>query len=498
MFTRSSGLLLPIFSLPSAHGIGELGNYAFEFARKLAESGMNWWQILPLSPTNNENSNSPYFSTSAFAGNPLLIDLYDLVEQQLLSSSEISGYFAAVEHTVHYDAVRAFKLPLLHKAYQRYQGSSARGAEFEQFCSQQAWWLDDFALFETLKVHFEQKPWHHWPEAFRDRQKKSLTQFAQKNQEPIDAQKFFQFLFFQQWQKLRNFCASIGITLVGDMPIYVSQDSADVWTNRPLFKLNKDGSPKAVSGVPPDYFSPTGQLWNNPVYDWNAIEADDFGWWKRRMKALFDRYDIVRIDHFRGLVQYWEVPAGESTAINGTWQDVPTRKLFDSLIAHCKDFPVIAEDLGTITEDVVQWMKHYDLPGMKVLQFAFGSTDPNHEYLPHTYEKNNVVYTGTHDNQTTLAWWLDDISEADMFRLNAYLGKATTGFSICGDLIRLAMASVASVAVIPVQDVLGLDHTARINNPARVENNWHWRLTTQQFNSIDWAFLAELVHRYGR
>ncbi len=497
MFSRCSGVLLPIFSLPSSHGIGDLGAEAREFVDRLVEAGQTWWQILPLSPTNNENSNSPYFSTSAFAGNPLLIDLRGLAAEGLLQYGDIGAFHSSSAHKVDYDAVRAFKMPLLERAWQRFR-KMGKNEAFDNFCREQQSWLDDYAVFETLKNLHDGRCWNDWPDHYKNRQKKALQDFVKEQTDAIELQKFIQFLFFRQWQQLRDYIRNRGLTVVGDMPIYVSYDSCDVWCQRDCFKLDKDGSPMAVSGVPPDYFSATGQLWNNPVYNWDQLQKNGFDWWVRRMEALFERYDVVRIDHFRGLVQYWEVPAGEVTAINGSWQDVPTREFFDTLMDKLESFPVIAEDLGIITDDVKEWMEHYDFPGMKVLQFAFGhEDDPGHAYLPHNYDQNCIVYTGTHDNQTSGGWW-DSASSAQHIQVKRYLGRDINRFSAPGFMCRLAMASVADVAVLPLQDLLGLGDEARINDPSHIMDNWHWRLSREQLDSVDWAFLGELTWRYGR
>lgn len=499
MFARGSGILLHISSLPGPHGIGDLGPTAYSFTDKLVEARQTYWQVLPLNPTHSGSYNSPYFSSSALAGNPLLISLERLNDEQLLETDDIPAC-SFNENEVNYTEVESFKLPLLLKAYRHFRASAEKDDdEFKTFCVKQAYWLDDFALFMALKRKFKGAKWNAWPDPVKFRNTAALHAIAAEYDDTIKCEKWFQYKFFSQWNTLKSYCNEKGLRIIGDIPIYVSYDSVDVWTNPHLFKLDKQMNPVAVSGVPPDYFSETGQLWNNPVYNWDMMKKSGYQWWIERMQAMFTRFDIVRIDHFRGLVQYWEVPAGELTAINGSWQPVPTYEFFDTLIKEIPGFPVIAEDLGIITDDVKEAMNHYRFPGMKVLLFAFGENNPTHPYLPHMYGKNSLVYTGTHDNNTIRGWLEHEADEEAKKRVFEYTGCSdksieTTAWS----LIRLAQSSVAQCAIIPVQDLMLLGIECRMNQPAVAEGNWKWRLSEEQMAQLPLATLQKMAHLYGR
>lgn len=486
-----------VSSLPSPHGIGDLGATAYRFADTCLAAGQSWWQVLPLNPTSDGTGNSPYFSNSAFAGNPLLIGIDKLIERGLLEEHDVGSYGDGDPATTDFKRVREFKLPILEKVWEAFSVQSSN-EPFRTFCREQAWWLDDYVLFTALKERFGGMVWHEWPAAFRDRSQQALEQARFELASVCEREQFFQFLFFEQWFALRAYCNDKGLKIVGDIPIYVSYDSADVWANKGIFKLDDDARPTGVSGVPPDYFSATGQLWNNPVYNWDALKADRYGWWVRRMQATFERFDIVRIDHIRGLVQFWEVPAGEPTAMNGKWLDVPTYDFFDTLQRAIPGFPVIAEDLGVITDDVRTMMNHYGFPGMKVLLFAFGADDPSHPYLPHNFERNCLVYIGTHDNNTFKGWFLEEASQEERERVFAYVGRQLDTDALVREMIRCALASVADVAVLAVQDLLALDGGARMNHPAQVAGNWKWRLTGEQFDRIPVQWLADNTRIYGR
>ncbi len=496
MFSRGSGILMHITSLPGKHGIGDLGQIAYRFADLLSATRQRYWQILPLNPGHPGDGESPYFSSSAFAGNPLLIDLEMLVEDGLLDASDLTDAPSFPAAEVDFAAVRAFKVPLLEKAFHRFEGSKPEG--FEVFCREQSWWLEDYALFSVLKKVNDDKPWSEWPEKQRDRAPEELALARKQHAHAIERTKSLQYLFFKQWFALKEYCNERNILIVGDIPIYVSYDSADVWENPQVFKLDKEKKPIAVSGVPPDYFSETGQLWNNPVYDWDYLKKTKYEWWVRRMSATFGRYDIVRIDHFRGLVQYWEVPAGEETAMGGSWCDVPTYEFFDTLIKSIQKFPVIAEDLGYITPDVYAAINHYGFPGMKVLLFAFGEDNPENPYLPHNFDRNCVVYTGTHDNNTFAGWYDDEASEEDRERFSLYAGRSAQSNEAVWDMIRLGMRSVADICVIPLQDYLGLGTDARMNQPAQTIGNWKWRATPDQIKHADWNMIGALTKMYRR
>lgn len=486
---RASGILLHVSSLPSQGGIGDLGPCARDFADRLAESGQRFWQVLPLNPSNPENGESPYFSSSAFAGNPLLISL------ELLEGADLvdDGHSPEASAMVDFDAVRAYKSPVLRKVL-----ATGPGPDFEGFCRRESCWLDDYALFTVLKQKSGNRSWNEWPDDLRRRDHAALRRVEKELAAAIIHEKRIQHVFFSQWNSLRAYCKTRGIQIIGDLPIYVSYESADVWAHPHLFQLGRDLKPTMVSGVPPDYFSATGQLWNNPVYAWDTMRADGFAWWVSRMKASFERFDVVRIDHFRGLVKYWAVPFGETTAINGAWYDVPTYDFFDTLLRNMPDFPVIAEDLGLITDDVRDVLRRYGFPGMKVLQFAFGDGDPGNPYLPHNYEKNAVVYTGTHDNLPLRAWIEGGASVAERENLFRYQGRVLSIEESVMALIRGCCESEADLSVVPVQDWLCLGASARMNDPSTPFGNWRWRCTQEQMEQMPFETIKTLTEKFHR
>ncbi|MFH1877184.1 MAG: 4-alpha-glucanotransferase [Candidatus Omnitrophota bacterium] len=497
MDKRASGILLHITSLFSKYGIGDLGPGAFRFADFLDSAGQSFWQILPLNPVIPGSGYSPYFSSSAFAGNPLLISPEVLLEEKAVSGDGLGAAPDFPEGEVDYGTVSAYKMKVLDAAYDNFMKTGNKD-EYEAFCSANSAWLDDFTLFCALKEASRGKVWSEWPEKLRDRDAKALKKAREKYSDCIGKEKFFQYLFNKQWFALKNYCNGRGIKIIGDLPIYVSYDSADVWVNPSIFKLDENRVPYAVSGVPPDYFSETGQLWNNPVYRWDVLKETGYRWWIERFKNTFSRFDMVRIDHFRGLVQYWEVPAGEETAVNGAWRDVPVHDFFDTLLKNIPGFPVIAEDLGIITPDVNEVKDHYGFPGMKVLLFAFGENNPAHPYLPHNYGENCIVYTGTHDNNTLTGWIRNEAGEEDKKRLSRYLDKEIRLNEVNWDMIRLAMMSVARYAIFPVQDILGLGSGARMNQPSEPFGNWKWRLRAGQPGQEHLEKLRGLTETYGR
>ena len=492
---RSAGVLLHISSLPSRYGIGDMGNAAKQFASQLADAGQRFWQILPLNPTNAIAGESPYFSSSAFAGNPLLIDLEALVDDGLLEAADLDFPTDLDPNDVDFERVRPLKLDAIRKASGRLV---QRGlpADFYSWEAAQQHWLEDYALFTEIERLYPNGSWVDWPAPLRDREASALDEIRATHADALLETKVFQYLFFSQWQKLKDYCNDLGLLLFGDMPIYVSYDSADVWSHPSIFKLDDEKRPTMVSGVPPDYFSATGQLWNNPVYDWDALKATNYRWWIERMQALFARFDIVRIDHFRGLVQFWEVPAGSETAINGAWQDVPTYEFFDALYAACPDFPVVAEDLGIITPDVVEVKDHYGFPGMLVLHFAFYDDNHDNPYKPENHSNRALVYLGTHDNTTTRAW-LNEADEQITQRYQRYLEQHEHP-SDTRALLALLMRSEANIAIISAQDLLDLPERARMNNPSTPTGNWSWRLTQAEFDALPFSDLAELTRASGR
>jgi 4-alpha-glucanotransferase len=493
---RGSGVLLHLSSLPSPFGIGDMGPGAFRFIEHLAAAGQRYWQLLPLNPSNPENGESPYFSASTFAVNPLLISPDIMASDGMIDDGDITPCPAYSAEKVDFNAVREFKHTLLCKAWKRFM-RSAPDKNFDGFCRNQAWWLDDYCLFEAFKRTKGNAPWTAWPHAMRDRHFHEFRKAAENLSEDIEQEKFVQWVAFSQWSRLKGFCAENNIAVIGDLPIYVSLESVDVWVNPHLFKLDKDKRPAAVSGVPPDYFSATGQLWNNPVYDWGAMRQDGFRWWERRFASTFERFDMVRIDHFRGLVKYWEVPAGETTAVNGFWQDVPTREFFDIMIKRFPSFPVIAEDLGIITPDVREAMSRYGFPGMKVLQFAFGEDNPDHTYLPHTYGKNCVAYTGTHDNMPFRAWF-DGTQHDERERVFRYLQRRASAEEAFRALSEKLMQSAAELVIFPLQDLLLFGSESRMNDPAQTFGNWKWRCTPEQFEKIPLEWMRQLTEENGR
>jgi 4-alpha-glucanotransferase len=497
MRKRTSGILLHITSLPSSFGVGDLGPCAYRFADFLAGARQGIWQVLPLGPTDPGLGNSPYSSPSAFAGNPLLISPELLVKDDLLNESDLRPLPDFPRQKVDYRLVRDYKMKLFYLAYERFKDTGDK-SEYEKFCSQNRYWLDDFALFSCLKEHFGKRPWNSWPQDARNRDPKILTQLRQQLNYELEREKFLQYIFFKQWALLKGYCNSRKIQIMGDMPIYVNYDSACVWANPWMFKLGGKKELSFVAGVPPDYFSDTGQLWGNPVYDWRYLKKTGFSWWIKRMEHNAELFDLIRIDHFRGLVAYWEVPASEKTAVKGRWVKAPAEDFLTALVNRFPRFPIIAEDLGLITDDVREVMRRFGLPGMRVLLFAFGEDNPNHPYLPHNFVPDCVVYTGTHDNNTIKGWFENEATAQEKRRLFRYLGKKANTRNLHWELIRLAMMSPAKLIILPMQDILGLGQGARMNRPATSSGNWQWRLLERQLNPTLLRRLSEMTQTYGR
>ncbi|CCH67050.1 4-alpha-glucanotransferase (amylomaltase) [Richelia intracellularis HH01] len=481
-FSRASGILLHPTSLPSQFGIGDLGESAYKFVDFLEASGQKLWQILPLGPTGYEYS--PYtMNFSAFAGNHLLISLEKLVKQGLLQAEELAPFPPEDNpQRVNFGRVITYKTRILKLSNQRWQ-KSLKGLgklAFEEFCQEQSFWLDDYVLFMTMLELHNGDSWNNWDKKLACRQSNDLKLVAEKYQETIAYHKFLQFIFFQQWSQLREYANSKNIKIVGDISIYVCHNSADVWANPEIFQLNRQTlNPAYIAGVPPDYFSATGQLWGNPVYDWEKLKESNFAWWIERFNSTLKYVDIIRVDHFRGFEAYWRVPAGEKTAINGEWVSAPGFEFFETLSNLLGKLPVMVEDLGIITPEVERLRDHFDFPSMRVLQIAFSSNADN-LHLPHNYTHNSVVYTGTHDNETTLGWWQEFSSLESKEHAANYLGYDSPEKieSISWEFIRLALSSVADLAIIPLQDVLNLDNQGRINDPSTNKGNWRWRYTS--------------------
>lgn len=494
-FSRSSGILLHPTSLPSRFGIGDLGPEAFSFVDFLAGCGQRLWQVLPLGPTGY--GDSPYMCFSAMAGNPLLISLEVLRDKFFLDDDDLT-VLQDYPVMVDYGRVISEKYPLLRKAWRNFKnrGSTEQKIAFEGFCKANADWLDDFALFMALKEHYHGKPWVKWGISIIKRKRDALKKARLKYAIPMDFHRFLQFEFHQQIAALRTYANQKKVSIIGDLPIYVAHDSAEVWAKPEFFDINKDtGMPFSVAGVPPDYFSATGQLWGNPIYNWAALQEDNFEWWIQRFIVLLSYVDAVRIDHFRGFEAYWRVAYGEETAINGKWVQAPGEALFQRLYERFGYLPIIAEDLGVITPEVEQLRDNFNLPGMKILQFAF-STDDDNPYLPPNYTDNCVVYTGTHDNDTTRGWFesLDDIEQE---RVLEYL-KIESHDNMHWDMISLAFLSMAKMAIVPMQDILGLSSAARMNTPSKKDSNWVWRFEHGMVTDEMQDKLKALTEKSGR
>lgn len=499
MTGRSSGILMHISSLPSSYGIGDFGSGSYQFADFLVETQQTYWQVLPLNPISLISGSSPYASYSAFAGNTLFISPDKLVEMGLLQHSDLVDYPDLPSTFVDYPEVLTWKKALYAKAYDNFRIQNDRfKSEFQEFIKTNRKWLNNFASFMAIKSYFEDKDWGSWPVKIKNREQKELKALEKKLGNQIEYQKFLQFIFFRQWNELKTYCNQRGIQIIGDIPYYVNYDSAEVWSSPELFKLTRAKRSEFVAGVPPDYFSTTGQLWGNPVYRWDIMKKRNFRWWKERIAQNLRLYDLIRIDHFRGFLAYWEVPAREKTAINGKWVSVPGEDVFVQFKKAFSYLPILAEDLGVITDDVRELMKKFGLPGMRILLFAFDENLPRNAYAPHNHIQNCVVYTGTHDNNTTRGWYAEETSEADRERISHYLGKKISIEEIHWDFIRMAMMSVANTVIIPVQDVLGLDSAHRMNRPATLNGNWKWRLLSEQLSHDMKQRLLGVTQLFGR
>jgi 4-alpha-glucanotransferase len=498
MSNRASGILLHVTSLPSPYGIGDMGPEAHAFAERLAEARQKLWQILPLGPTSIGSGSSPYSSYSAFAGNPLLISPELLVREGYLEHGDLEPKPDFPADRVEYGLVEEYKNRLLDKAFDKGL-ALAEAHGLDRFCRENGFWLEEYGLFGALKRRFEQRSWRDWPWELRMREPDALMLAAGEFARDVLREKFVQFLFDRQWSRLREHCRKLRIRLVGDVPIYVSLDSSDVWSHPDLFKLDGQRNPTAVAGVPPDYFSATGQLWGNPLYNWERIREDGFGWWLQRLGEKLKRFDMVRLDHFRGFAASWEVPAGAENAVEGSWQAVPGKELFQAVHRELGELPFIAEDLGYITEDVHELRDRLGLPGMKVLLFAFGEETGPHPFVPHNHVPNCVVYTGTHDNATVREWYEHETSHKERERLAIYLGRTPTPDTVHWEMIRMAMMSVARTAIFPLQDVLGLGKESRMNVPSEVNgSNWTWRVDPALLRDETWLRLKEMTVIYGR
>ena len=494
---RTSGFLLPVFSIPSKYGIGCFSKEAYQFVDQLRECNQRYWQILPLGPTSY--GDSPYQSFSTFAGNPYFIDLEVLIENGLLTEEECDAADFGDDPTkVDYASLYTSRYDLLYKAYER--SNINEDPLFHEFRQANSYWLRDYSLFMAVKDFFKGISFDQWPEDIRYRYSYALEYYQKELYFRIEFYEFLQYEFSKQWAKLKNYANEKGILIIGDIPIYVASDSADVWAHKDLFQMDEEGHPLAIAGCPPDGFSATGQLWGNPLYNWPHNKETGFDWWLHRIDKCRQMYDVVRIDHFRGFDEYFSVPAGDTTAVNGHWEKGPGMDLFLRIREVLGHVEIIAEDLGYITDSVRQLVADSGFPNMKVLEFAFDSRDSSgpQEYLPYNYGKNHVVYTGTHDNETLLGW-LSSILPEEVKMVQDYLGRRITKKeTMANELIRLAHSSTADTCIIPIQDYLGLDNSARINHPSTLGNNWCWRLTKGQFSPAVMKKITAITETYGR
>jgi len=510
-FSRSSGILLHITSLPGGHGIGDLGSSAHDFVEFLAEAGQKIWQVLPIGPTGY--GDSPYQLFSAFGGNPLLIDLQALQERGLLSSRDLRdandlNVGDLAEGSVDYGGVIQVKNRLLAKAAQAFfsDGDRAQRSAFDEFCRGNADWLEDYSLFMACKNAHTVPVWSDWESGIRRRDADSLKQWRERLAPQIEVHKFAQFEFFRQWELLKAHCTRRGISIMGDVPIYVAHDSADVWAHQDLFQLNEESRPLAVAGVPPDYFSSTGQLWGNPLYRWDVSAVSGHRWWIERFRASLKIFDLVRLDHFRGFEAYWQIPATAKTAQAGKWVKGPGAELFAAVQNELKELPFVAENLGVITPEVEALRKQFGFPGMSLLQFAFGNDPQGPSFRPHNYTRELVAYTGGHDNDTTVGWWTsagvgESIRTPEDIRKEREFTRAYLGFedeSVNWVFIRTIMASVAEIAIVPLQDVLGVGSEARMNLPGTLSGNWKWRFRSNALSKELGGRLRQLTQLYDR
>ncbi len=489
---RGAGLLLPISSLPSPYGIGTLGKEAYKFVDFLVEAGQTYWQVLPVGPTSY--GDSPYQSFSAFAGNPYFIDLDTLVEEGLITTKDIKQYewISNVEY-VEYAMIFESRFKVLRTAYENSDHKETQNyADFVERCS---YWLDDYALYMAVKFHFDNVEWQQWDDDIKFRRPEALDRYREELQDDIDFWKFCQFKFFEQWDELRTYANESGIQMIGDIPIYVAMDSADVWAHKELFELDDDVKPINVAGVPPDAFSEDGQLWGNPLYDWDAMEKNDFEWWKERMRSNSELYDYIRIDHFIGVVNYYSIPAGSDSAKTGEWRKGPGKKLTDAIDSAIGDAQIIAEDLGIVNPAVKALLRETGYPGMKIIEFAFDGS-PDNDHLPHNYQPNSLVYGGTHDNETVAGYFMAK-SKKELKYAMEYL-RVSSKDEIPDAVLRTAYASVAAIAIFQVQDILGLGNEARMNTPSTLGDNWKWRMTKGCLKKAHAKKLYKLAEFYAR
>lgn len=506
---RSAGILLHISSLPSRFGIGDFGPEAYKFADFLKSAGQSLWQVLPLTTVDGGCGNSPYSPTSAFAGNYLFISPELLVKDGFISSEELKKLeldyvfeFEKDQKRVNYEASREFKTKILKIAWENFKSKdlTKKKADFKKFRDDSKEWLEEFCLFTVIKASQNGAAWYDWCDELKFQNETAIQKIKNQYHDEIAFTEFCQYVFFDQELRLKKYLNELGIELVGDVPLYVTRDCADVWQHPKFFNLDENLEPVTIAGVPPDYFSATGQLWGNPTYNWNALKEKNFDWWLRRLENLLKLFDKIRIDHFRGLAAYWAVPAGELTAKNGKWVDVPYKEFFECVKNKFPEMPFWAENLGIITPDVEELRKKYELPGMLVLHFAFGNPADN-PYAPHNQTRINVVYTGTHDNNTSRGWFENDATEKELENFSAYIGRdVLDGYIFTNEITRMALSSVANIAIVPMQDYLKLGADSRMNTPSTPSGNWAWRMSSETFSSTDEmaARIKKNCELYGR
>lgn len=499
IFERSAGILLHITSLPSAFGIGDFGPEAKKFANALHASKQKYWQILPLNPVQREHAYSPYSSVSAMAGNTLLISPELLVKDGLLSKQNIKEFQLPVKRKVDFESAEKIREQLFEKAYSNFQQHAPASLveKFRRYYQQEAHWLEDYALFMLLKKKFKGKAWFQWPNKYKFRDKEALENFSKENKDALDKIKWQQLIFLKQWLDLKTYCNNLNIKFFGDLPFYVAYDSADVWSHPEIFSVNKNGEIEAVAGTPPDDFSTGGQLWGMPVFNWEMLKQNNYKWWIERCRRNFELFDLLRLDHFRAFSAFWEVKAGSKTAKSGAWKQGPGRDLFTDLKKEFGQLPFVAEDLGDIDKPVYALRDEFNLPGMKILQFAFGDDIAHSPYIPHNITPHAVIYTGTHDNNTTIGWY-KAVDQTVRKNLKEYTGTSATRNNVYIILSRMAYASVAELVILPMQDVLGLDGSARMNNPGKSGNNWNWRLRLNKLSPQHIELLKRWVEMYNR
>ena len=489
---RASGILLPVFSLPSEHGIGCFSKEAYQFVDMLKKAGQSYWQILPLGPTGY--GDSPYQSFSTYAGNPYFIDLTTLIKEGLLTENECRGYdFGNRDGCINYEKIYQFRFKALGRAFERF----GKNEDYERFVRENAFWLDDYSLYMAIKDKNNGVSWIEWDEPLKKRGEAALETARRELFREIEFYKFQQYQFDRQWRKLHAYANEQGVKIIGDIPIYVALDSADTWAAPEMFQFDENNEPTGVAGCPPDAFSATGQLWGNPLYKWEYHKNTGYEWWIKRIEYCFKMYDVVRIDHFRGFDEYYSIPYGDATAVNGHWMPGPGMDLFEAIEAKLGRPQIIAEDLGFLTPSVLKLLQDSGFPGMKVLQFAFDARESSN-YLPHTYPTNCVVYTGTHDNDTTRGWYHEVGKNARDFAKEYMCKPRLDEDSLAGDFIAMAMSSVADLCVIPMQDYLSLGSEARINIPSTLGGNWTWRMQRGQFNEETVREIERVTRLYGR